>query len=70
MTRRSDIIVTVDKIKLTRKLVANLADFVRVAEAIGYQPKYAETTLQRFRGQLASHREDLKRLTKAQSRLH
>ena len=70
MTRRTDIIVTVDKIKLTRKLVANLVDFVRVARTIGYQPKYAETTLQRFREQLSNSREDLKRLTKAQPRLY
>ena len=70
MTRRTDIIVTVDKIRLTKKLEANLVDFVRVAKAIGYKPKYADTTLQRFRGQLASYREDLKRLTKAQLRLH
>lgn len=66
MTRRTDILVTVDKIKLTRRLEANLVDFVRVAKTIGYQPKYAEATLQRFREQLAGYREDLKRLTRAQ----
>jgi hypothetical protein len=70
MTRRTDILVTVNKIKLTRKLEANLTDFVRVARAIGYQPKHAESTLKRFREQLASYREDLKRLTQEQSRLH
>jgi hypothetical protein len=70
MTRRTDILVTVDKIKLTRKLEANLTDFVRVARAIGYQPKHAETTLKRFREELASYREDLKRLTLAQPRPH
>lgn len=70
MTRRTDILVTVDKIKLTRKLEANLTDFVRVAQAIGYQPKHAESTLRRFREQLASYREDLKRLTEDQTRSH
>lgn len=70
MTRRTDILVTVDRIKLTKKLEANLADFVRVAKTIGYQPKYAESTLRRFREELAGHREQLKRLTKEQSRLH
>lgn len=70
MTRRTDILVTVDKIKLTRRLEANLVDFVRVAKTIGYQPKYAEATLQRFRDQLAGYREELKRLTRTKSRLH
>ena len=70
MTRRTDILITVDKIKLTKKLEANLSDFVRVARAIGYQPKHAESTLKRFRDQLAGYREDLKRLTKEQTRLH
>jgi hypothetical protein len=70
MTRRTDILVTVDKIKLTRKLEANLTDIVRVAQAIGYQPKHAESTLRRFREQLASYREDLKRLTEDQTRSH
>ena len=69
MTRRTDILVTVNKIKLTRRLESNLTDFVRVARAIGYQPKHAESTLQRFREQLASYREDLKRLTREQPRL-
>ncbi len=69
MTRKSDILVTVDKIRLTRKLEANLVDFVQVAKTIGYQPKHAEATLQRFREQLARYREDLKRMTRAQPRL-
>lgn len=70
MTRRTDILVTVNKIKLTRKLEANLTDFVRVARAIGYQPKHAESTLRRFRDDLATYREELKRLTREQARLH
>lgn len=69
MTRRSDILVTVDRIRLTKKLEANLLDFVRVARTVGYQPKHAETTLRRFREQLTRYREDLKRLTRAQPRL-
>lgn len=70
MTRRADILITVDRIKLTKKLEANLTDFVRVARTIGYQPKYAESTLRRFREELVGYREELKRLTKEQSRLH
>jgi hypothetical protein len=70
MSRRTDIIVTVSRIKTTKKLVANLNDLVRVARKIGYQPKYAEETLERFHERLAAYREDLKRLTQEQPRLH
>jgi hypothetical protein len=70
MSRRTDIIITVSKIKTTKKLVANLNDLVRVARKIGYQPKYAEETLERFHERLATYREDLKRLTQEQPRLH
>lgn len=70
MSRRTDIIVTVNRIRTTRKLVANLNDLVRVARKIGYRPKYAEATLKDFHEQLAGYREDLKRLTREQPRLH
>jgi hypothetical protein len=70
MRSRTDIIVTLEKIKVTKKLVSNQVDFIRAAKSIGYRPKYAETTLQRFREQLTAYREDLKRMTKEQSRLH
>ena len=70
MSRRTDIIITVSRIRTTKKLVANLNDLVRVAKKIGYQPKYAEATLQDFHEKLAGYREDLKRLTQEQSRLH
>lgn len=68
MSRRTDIIVTVSKIKTTKRLVANLSDFVRVAHRIGYQPRYAQETLDRFHERLAGYREDLKRLTHEQPR--
>ena len=68
MSTRTDIIVTVTKIKTTKKLVANLNDFVRVAQTIGYQPKYAEATLENFHERLAGYREDLKRMTQEQLR--
>jgi hypothetical protein len=70
MSRRTDIIVTVSKIKTTKKLVANLNDLVRVAKRIGYRPKYAEATLQDFHVRLEGYREDLKRLTREQPRIH
>jgi hypothetical protein len=70
MSRRTDIIVTVSKIKTTKKLVANLNDLVRVAKKIGYRPQYAEATLQDFHERLAGYREDLKRLTHEQPRIH
>ena len=70
MSRRTDIIVTVNKIRTTKKLVANLNDLVRVARKIGYQPKYAEETLERFHERLAGYRDHLKRLTHEQPRLH
>jgi len=66
MSTRTDIIVTVTKIKTTKKLVANLNDFVRVAHTIGYQPKHAQATLESFHEQLAGYREELKRLTQEQ----
>lgn len=68
MSRRTDIIVTVSKIKTTKKLVANLNDFVRVAHTMGYQPKYAAATLEGFHERLAGYREELKKLTQAQLR--
>jgi hypothetical protein len=69
MTRRSDIILTVDKIKTAKKLVAQQNEFIRLAHSIGYKPVHGEAALQRFRDQLARYREDLKRLTQRHSKL-
>jgi hypothetical protein len=70
MTRRSRIILTLDKIKAAKKLVSQQIEFIKLAQTIGYQPVHAEAALKKFREQLARYREELKRLTQVQLRSH
>lgn len=66
MTRRTQIMVTLDKIRAAKILVTRQIEFINLAKSIGYQPVQSEKVLERFRQQLSGHREELKRLTQQQ----
>jgi hypothetical protein len=66
MTRRTEIMVTLDKVRAAKILVTRQIEFINLAKSIGYQPVQSEKALERFRQQLDGHREELKRLTQQQ----
>jgi hypothetical protein len=66
MKRREKIKLTLERIKLAKKLVAQQTEFISLARRIGYEPVYAPATLQRFRAQLSDERLALIRLTRSQ----
>jgi hypothetical protein len=63
MNRREKIKLTLEQIKVVKKLVAEQAEFISLSRAIGYEPIHAPTTLQRFRSQLSERRRALAHLT-------
>lgn len=65
MKRREKIKLTLERIKLAKKLVAQQTEFISLARKIGYEPVYAPATLQRFRTQLSDERLALIRLTRS-----
>lgn len=65
MNRREKIRLTLERIKVAKELVADQVEFIALSRAIGYEPIYAPTTLQRFRSQLSEQRAALTRLTRS-----
>ena len=65
MKRREKIKLTLERIKLAKKLVAQQTEFIFLARKIGYEPVHAPATLQRFRTQLSDERLALIRLTRS-----
>jgi hypothetical protein len=63
MNRREKIRLTLEQIKVTRSLVARLAEFIRLARAAGYEPSHSIGTLERIQSQLREQRSTLTRLT-------
>jgi hypothetical protein len=64
MTRREKIRLTLERIKLAKKLVVQQAEFISLARKIGYEPVHAPATLERFRAQLSDERLALIHLTR------
>jgi hypothetical protein len=64
MNRREKIKLTLERIRLAKKLVAQQGEFIILARKIGYEPIHAPATLQRFRTQLSDERLALIRLTR------
>ncbi|MGE0241521.1 MAG: hypothetical protein AB7F09_10785 [Parvibaculaceae bacterium] len=69
MDRRERIKLTLEQIKVAKKLVAQQIEFISLAKAIGYEPVHAPATLQRFRAQLSMQRNALVRLTRSGQRV-
>lgn len=65
MNRRERIKFALERIKVTKKLVAQHVEFIYLAKAIGYEPVYAPATLQRFCSQLSDLRTTLVDLTRS-----
>jgi len=65
MNRRDQIKLALERIKVTKNLVANQVEFMSLAKAIGYEPVHAPATVQRLRAQLSDARRSLIRLTKS-----
>jgi hypothetical protein len=65
MKRREKIKLTLERIDLAKKLVAQQTEFISLARKIGYEPVHAPATLQRFRTQLSDERLALIRLTRS-----
>jgi hypothetical protein len=65
MDRHERIKFTLERIKLSKRLVAQQLELIRLARAMGYEPLYAPANLQRFRAQLADQRSALVDLTKS-----
>ena len=65
MDRRQKIRLSLERIKVTKKLVARQEEFISLAKSIGFEPVHAPATLQRFRTQLSTERAALLRLTRA-----
>lgn len=63
MDQRDHIKLTLERIKMARKLVAQQTEFIRLAKAIGFEPVHGTAVLQRFRTQLSDERATLLRLT-------
>ncbi len=63
MNRRESIILTLDRIKLTKSLAVPLAEFIRLSREAGYEPVHSARMLENFRGDLARQRAALTRLT-------
>jgi hypothetical protein len=65
MTRRDEIKLTLERIKVAKRLVAQQVEFIRLARKAGYEPVLAPATLERFRTQLSEQRAVLLRLTRS-----
>lgn len=63
MNRRESIILTLDRIKVTKSLAVPLAEFIRLSREAGYEPVHSARMLENFRGDLARQRAALTRLT-------
>jgi hypothetical protein len=63
MNRREKIRLTLEQIKVTRSLIARLAEFIRLARTAGYEPAHSIGTLERIQSQLMEQRATLARLT-------
>jgi hypothetical protein len=63
MERREKIRLTLNRIKVTKSLVARLTEFVRLARKAGYEPVHSVQTLEKFQTELAELRATLTRLT-------
>ena len=68
MNRHEKIRLTLEQIKVAKKLVAQQIEFIFLAKAIGYEPIHATATLQRFCAQLSDQRKSLVQLTRTQKR--
>lgn len=68
MKQREKIKLTLERIRLAKKLVAQQTEFISLARKIGYEPVHAPATLQRFRTQLSDERLALIRLTRSQQK--
>lgn len=64
MNRRDQIKLTLERIKVARKLVAQQTEYIRLAKAVGYEPVHGAAVLRRFRTQLSDQRAALLRLTR------
>ncbi|MGE3872954.1 MAG: hypothetical protein AB7F74_08365 [Parvibaculaceae bacterium] len=69
MNRHDKIKLTLERIRLAKKLVAQQAEFISLSRKIGYEPVHAPATLQRFRVQLSDERLALIRLTRSGQKL-
>jgi hypothetical protein len=68
MDRHERIRLTVERIRVSKKLIAQQLEFIRLARVIGYEPVHAPTNLQKFREQLADQRSQLINLTRTGQR--
>lgn len=68
MDRRREIKLTLERIKVAKRLVDQQMEFISLSRKIGYEPILAPATLQRFRTQLSDERLALIRLTKSSQR--
>jgi hypothetical protein len=68
MNRREEIKLTLERIRVAKKLVAQQMEFISLSRKIGYEPVLAPATLQRFRAQLSDERLALIRLTRSGQR--
>jgi hypothetical protein len=68
MDRRREIKLTLARIKVAKKLVAQQMEFISLSRKIGYEPILAPATLRRFRAQLSTERLALIRLTRSSQR--
>ena len=64
MNERQRIRLTLEQIKVAKKLVAQQLEFIVLAKTIGYEPVHATATLERFCVQLSRQRQTLVRLTR------
>jgi hypothetical protein len=65
MDRREKIKLTLQRIKIGKKLVARQIEFIHLAKTIGYEPVHAAANLQKFRGELSDQRKALIELTRS-----
>jgi hypothetical protein len=65
MDQRQEIKLTLERIKVAKKLVAQQMEFISLSRKIGYEPVLAPATLQRFRAQLSDDRLALIHLTRS-----
>jgi hypothetical protein len=69
MTRHDKIKLTLERIRLAKKLITQQAEFISLSRKIGYEPVHAPATLQRFRTQLSDERLALIQLTHSGQRI-
>ena len=65
MNRRDQIKLTLERIRVTKILVADQVEFISLAKTIGYEPVHAPATVRRLRAQLSQARRALVRLTRS-----